>query len=471
MEHSEFEREAMSGWGDPAGTGHDGIDTRHDLDGALGAAAHGGERLDAVATLDPPDAAEARTWDDLGDGLDAWTELDGTADSASSPGPDLGNGHSGGVPMDDLVGRPGNDGPSLPSLDELLTKLVSLDGSDLHLKVGSPPAYRIDGMLHFAELAPLTPADTADFADQVMPEHVRSRFEDTHEADFAYGKQTLGRFRVNCYRQRGSVNVVLRSVSPVSRAFEELGLPRAVEQLAKAEWGLVIVTGRAGSGKSTTVGAMLDYVNSNRRCNIITLEDPIELLHADKMSIVSQREIGLDTATYAEGMRRALRQDADVIFMGEMRDTESMEAALQAAETGKLVLTTMLTADAAETVSRIIEAFPPFQQKQTRYALAALVRGIICHRLVPRADGRGRVPAVELMMSNERVFERIADEGKSHLLLDAIVDGSFYGMQSFDQALIRLYERKVITFQDAIAHATDPNDFKQAAQAMGLGGQ
>ena len=358
----------------------------------------------------------------------------------------------------------------LPTLDELLGRLVDLDGSDLHLKVGSPPCYRIDGSLHFAELRSLRPADTADFADQVMPDHLRDRFADEGEADFAYGKRDLGRFRVNCYKQRGSINVVLRAVTPVTKSFEELGLPASVEKMADAEWGIVIVNGRAGSGKSTTLGAMIDHVNSTRRVNIITLEDPIEMLHSDKQSIVSQREIGLDTASYAEGMRRALRQDANVIFMGEMRNRETMEAAMQAAETGKLVLTSMLTADAVETVTRIIEAFPPFQQQQIRQTLATLLKGVVSHRLVPRADGAGRALAAEVLAPSERVYERIVDPALSPKLLDAIVDGGFHGMQSFDQALLKLIEQRIVSMADALAHATDPTDVKLAAQALGFVG-
>jgi twitching motility protein PilT len=359
---------------------------------------------------------------------------------------------------------------SLPTLDELLKRLVELDGSDLHLKVGSPPAYRIDGTLHLAELPKLTPADTADFAEQVMPDHVRELFAEHNEADFAYGQRALGRFRVNCYRQRGSINVVLRSVTPVTKTFDELGLPPSVDKLANSEWGLVIVNGRAGTGKSTTLGALIDFINGGRRANIITLEDPIEILHADKLSIVSQREIGLDTTSYAEGMRRALRQDADVIFMGEMRDRETMEAAMQAAETGKLILTSMLTADAIETITRIIESFPPFQQRQVRATLVGVLRGIVSHRLVPRADGRGRALAAEILVNNERVYERIMNPELTHQLLDAMVDGGYYGMQSFDQALLKLLEKGTVTFQDALAHATDPTDFKLAAQALGVGG-
>jgi len=415
----------------------------------------------------PDGDADGRTWDDLESGTAAagWGDpqtqgntpttwdAPATVSVDTTQSPDLGG--------DGAEGR-------MPSLDELLSKLAELDGSDLHLKVGSPPAYRLDGELHFAELRSLSPEDTADFAEQVMPPHIRERFEAEKEADFAYGKPALGRYRVNVYRQRGSISIVLRAVPPVSSTFEELGLPEVMERLAKADRGLIIVNGSAGTGKSTTVGALIDHINTHRRCNIITLEDPIEILHSDKASIVSQREIGLDTASYREGIHRALRQDADVIFMGEMRTLETIEVALHAAESGKLVITTMLTADATETITRIIETYPPFQQKQARFMLASVLKGVLSHRLVPRADGKGRAVAVESLTINERTYERILDEGQTHLVLDAIVDGSFYGMQSFDQALITLYQKRIVTFEDAMAHATDPSDFKLAAQAMGL---
>ena len=453
MEHSSLEGEDRGGFGDfdPSSA-----ETRSAYQDGFGAADLG----DAATSVMPAAESEGRTWEELtGAGAEPWnapaTET-AAPTSWDDPSPDSPN-----------MAVASTD-ERMPSLDELLGKLTELEGSDLHLKVGSPPAYRLDGELHFAELRSLTPDDTADFADQVMPPHIKERFESEKDADFAYGKTALGRFRVNVYRQRGSIGVVLPSVPPVSSTFDELGLPQVLERLSKAERGLVIVAGRAGTGKSTTVGALIDHINTHRRANIITLEDPIEILHSDKLSIVSQREIGLDTPSYQEGMHRALRQDADVIFMGEMRDREAMESALHAAESGKLVITTMLTADASETVLRVIEAFPPFQQKQIRFMLAGVLQGVLCHRILPRADGQGRAVAVESLTINERSYERIIDPELTNLLLDAIVDGSFYGMQSFDQALIALYQKKIVTFQDAMAHATDPSDFKLAAQAMGL---
>jgi twitching motility protein PilT len=357
---------------------------------------------------------------------------------------------------------------ALPALDELLTKLVSVDGSDLHLKVGSPPAYRINGALHLSNLEKLTPEDTERFCDEILPDRMRAGFLETNEADFAFGKASLGRFRVNCYRQRGSISIVVRAVSPASRDFADLGLPAVVERLCDEHRGLVLVTGPTGSGKTTTIGAMIDHINTNRRVNIITLEDPIEILHPDKQAIVAQREVGVDTHNFHEGLRRVLRQDPDVIFIGEMRDVETVEAALQAAETGHLVLSTLHTIDAPETINRIIDFFPPYQERQVRQILASSLRGIISQRLLSRADGQGRVPAVEVLVNNERVFDRIVDPAQTHSLPEVVADGAYYGMQSFDQAIMTLYEKGMVDFPTALAHASEPTDFKIMAQSRGL---
>jgi twitching motility protein PilT len=357
---------------------------------------------------------------------------------------------------------------SLPSLDDLLKKLLAVEGSDLHLKVGSPPAYRIDGSLHLSNLPKLSADDTERFATELIPERHAPGFQATNEADFAYGKSHLGRFRVNVYRQRGSVNIVMRAVSPASKNFEELGLPEVIGHLCAEQRGMILVTGPTGSGKSTTLGAMIDHINSTRRTNIITLEDPIEILHPDKMSIVSQREVGVDTESFAEGLRRVLRQDPDVILIGEMRDKETVVAALQAAETGHLVLSTLHTIDATESVNRVIDYFPPTQQQQVRLMLASSLKGIVSQRLLPRSDGKGRVPAAEVLVHTERVFDRIADPAQTHTLIDVIEEGQYYGMVSFDQAIMELYRRNEVTFQDALSHATSPTDFKLRAQNMGL---
>jgi twitching motility protein PilT len=357
---------------------------------------------------------------------------------------------------------------TLPPLDELLQKLRAVDGSDLHLKVGSPPAYRIDGALHLSNLPTLSPQDTEDWAMEIIPDRVRDEFVKTNEADFAYGRSSIGRFRVNCYRQRGSVNIVMRAVSGASQNFDELGLPQAIEDMCNEHRGLILVTGPTGSGKTTTLGSMIDFINAKRRCNIITLEDPIEVLHPDKLSLVSQREVGVDTHSFAEGLRRALRQDPDVILIGEMRDSETVEAALAAAETGHLVLSTLHTIDATETINRVIDFFPPHHQKQIRLILAGSLRGIVSQRLLPRADEKGRVAAIEILLNTERVFDRIVDPDLTFELNEVIADGEYYGMQTFDQAIMRLYQRNMISFHDSLVHCTNPTDFKLQAQNLGL---
>ncbi len=355
----------------------------------------------------------------------------------------------------------------LPPLDELLQKLLEVNGSDLHLKVGSPPAYRIDGELHLSNLDPLTAQDTASYAEDILTERIALAFETTNEADFAFGKPSLGRFRVNCYRQRGSVNIVIRAVSPASRQFAELGLPGSVGTLCDNRRGLILVTGPTGAGKSTTLGAMIDHINSTRRANIITLEDPIEILHPDKKSIVSQREVGVDTESFAEGLRRVLRQDPDVILIGEMRDRETVQAALTAAETGHLVLSSLHTTDTTESVNRIIDFFPADHQQQARLMLAAGLTAVLSQRLIPRADGKGRVPALEVLVNTERVGDRISDAELTHTLAELVAESAYYGMQSFDQAILRLYTDGQVTFQDALAHASNPTDFKLKAQTTG----
>ncbi len=357
---------------------------------------------------------------------------------------------------------------SLPALDELLGKLVSVGGSDLHLKVGSPPTFRIDGLLHRSDLRKLMPDDTEQLLREIVPEPVWETFKTANEADFAYGKSDLGRFRVNCFRQRGSISVVVRSVAPVTDGFVELGLPNVVEKLVDPQAGIVFVTGPAGSGKTTTAGALIDHINATRRVNIITLEDPIEILHPDKMSIVSQREVGMDTASFAEGLRRALRQDPDVIFVGEMRNQDTVEAALQAAETGHLVVTVLPTFDAVETLGRIIELFPPFQQGQVRQMMAGSLKGVISQQLLPRADGKGRVPAVEVLVNYDRVAERLVNPELSGSLSELIAEGDYFGMQTYDQAIMTLYERGEIALQDALGAASSSTEFKLAAQSRGL---
>jgi twitching motility protein PilT len=287
-------------------------------------------------------------------------------------------------------------------------------------------------------------------------------------SDFAYGKSELGRFRVNVFRQRGSVGMVLRSVDSTMLSFNELGLPPVLEKLAMEERGLILVTGPTGSGKTTTLAAIIDDINTFRAVNIITIEDPIEVLHTDKKGIVSQREIGMDTQSFEEALKRVLRQDPDVILIGEMRDSETVRAALQAAETGHLVLSTLHTIDATETVNRIIDFFPPYQQKQTRLQLAGSLQEIVSQRLMEKVDADGRIPAIENLTMNGRVFDRIVDESQTHTLEDVIQESEFYGMQTFDQAILKLFKAGHISFQTALSAASNPHDLRVKAEQTGL---
>jgi twitching motility protein PilT len=352
-------------------------------------------------------------------------------------------------------------------LDDLLRKMMEVGSSDLHLKVGSPPVMRVDGELHPTSLSVLSPQDTEAYAEGMFTQRAAKEFRDLGEADFAYGKPELGRFRVNCFRQRGSVGLVMRRVETSMQSFDELGLPKVLEKLAMEKRGLVLVTGPTGSGKTTTLSAMIDFINDHRAANIVTIEDPIEVLHSDKKSIISQREIGMDTRSFSEALKRVLRQDPDVILIGEMRDSETVQAALQAAETGHLVLSTLHTIDATETINRIVDFFPPYQQKQTRVMLAGALRGIVSQRLLEGADA-GRVPAIEILTMNGRVFDRIADEKVTHSLEEVIRESEFYGMQTFDQAILNLFKRGRISFQTAMAHASNPHDLRVQAEHAGL---
>ena len=334
-------------------------------------------------------------------------------------------------------------------LDRFLHILADRNGSDLHIKAGSPPRIRVDGSLQVIDgEALLTAEDTATMAAAVMRPEVAEHFDEYNEADCAYSVPGLSRFRVNIYRQRGSVGMVMRLVKTSAASFEELGLPPAVQKLAEEHRGLVLVTGPTGSGKTTTLAAMIDHINATRACNIVTIEDPVEYLHEDKLASISQREVGFDTRTFASAMRAAMRQDPDVILVGEMRDQETVEAALSAAETGHLVLSTLHTIDAPETINRIVDFFPAYQQGQVRVTLAGSLRGTVCQRLVPRGDGQGRAPVVEIMVVNGRIQNCILDKAKTGDIAEIVKEGDYYGMQSFDQALVKLIEGKVISFRE-----------------------
>jgi twitching motility protein PilT len=346
-------------------------------------------------------------------------------------------------------------------LNDILKMAIQGKASDVHIKVGVPPIFRINGALAPMKSAErLTPEIISKMAFGIMNATQKEKFARDNECDLAYGVPGLGRFRVNVFQQRGTVGMVLRAIPFGTSTIEQLLLPKVIEKVAMHERGLILVTGTTGSGKSTTLAAMIDHVNSNRTAHIVTIEDPIEFLHRDKKSIVNQREVGFDTKGFANALRAALRQDPDVILVGEMRDAETIETALTAAETGHLVMSTLHTIDATETINRIISVFPVHQQKQVRLQLAGIVKGIISQRLCPRADGKGRVPAVEVLVSTARVRECIEEPEKTKELRDAIAQGVVsYGMQTFDQSLMGLYKQGLITYEEALRQCSNPDDF------------
>ena len=346
-------------------------------------------------------------------------------------------------------------------LNDILKIALKGGASDIHLKPGLPPMFRVDGALvPLKNGERVSPDDLQKMASEIMNENQRTRFDETREIDLAYGIAGLGRFRVNVFQQRGTVGIVFRVIPFGVKSIENLNLPKIIESIAMEQRGLVLVTGTTGSGKSTTLAGMIDYINSNRTCHIMTIEDPIEFLIRDRRSIINQREIGVDTQSFANALRAALRQDPDVILVGEMRDFETIETALTAAETGHLVMSTVHTLDATETISRIISVFPPYQQKQVRLQLAAILKAVISQRLVPRADGKGRVPALEVLISTARVRECISDKDRTKELHDAIAKGfTTYGMQTFDQSLMHLVKQELVTYEEALKHVSNPDDF------------
>jgi len=355
------------------------------------------------------------------------------------------------------------------NVNEYLQVLVESGGSDLHLKAGGPAYVRIDGDLKpVTTLPPLSEGDTAQLAQSMMDARLRESFERESEVDFAFSIAGVGRFRVNAFLQRGSVGIVCRRVLPGTQSFESLGLPASVRKLAEEHRGLVLVTGPTGSGKTTTTAAMISHVNATRRCHIVTLEDPIEVLHRDDHAIIDQREVGVDTKDFASGLKAVSRQDPDVIFIGEMRDLETVEAALQAAETGHLVISTLHTTDARETINRVVDMYPKESQAQARSSLANSLKGIVCQRLAPRATGHGRVAVVEVLVMTTRTYEFIVDPAQLPMVSEAIAEGSYYGMQTFDQHLLALYQSGEVTLRDALATATNPHDFRVSLRGAGL---
>ena len=369
----------------------------------------------------------------------------------------------------DRPARGAADLPSTPGLGELLEHLSLQRGSDLHVKAGARPHIRVSGSLQATHFPVLDSADVERMANAVLVKERADEFARTNEADVAFALGGLGRFRVNVYRQRGSVAMVFRRVATVIPRLEDLGVPEVVRTLAEERRGLVLVTGPTGSGKTTTVAAMIDHINRTKAVTVVTIEDPIEFLFRDDKALVNQREVGNDTGGFAEAMRRVLRQDPDVILIGEMRDPETVQAALAAAETGHLVLSTLHTADTVETINRVIDFFPSHQHRQVRLSLATSLRGVVSQRLLARADGNGRVPAVEVLRNTGRIGERIIDPdlgGDS--IADIIADGSFYGMQSFDQSLLELHRTGLVSARDALAAASSAHDLRLAMQQAGL---
>jgi twitching motility protein PilT len=354
-------------------------------------------------------------------------------------------------------------------IDAALRYVVEREGSDLHVKVPSPPMARIHGELRAVEGAePLSPDDTQAALDHVLSaEHLRAEFDAEGEADFSYEIEGLSRFRVNAFRQRGHVSIACRVIPYQVRTIDDLGLPQVIRSLAEEPRGIILLTGTTGSGKSTTLAAMIEHINSTRARHVVTLEDPIEYLHRDKLSIIQQREVGLDTQSFARAMRRVLRQDPDVILIGEMRDEETVRTALSAAETGHLVLSTLHTLDATETINRIIDFFPPHLQQQARVMLASTLRGAISQRLVPRPTGGGRVAVCEVMVATGRIQDLILNPEETGRITEVIAEGEFYGMQTFDQSLLKGVLGGAISEEVAVEVASSPHDFKLMLAAQG----
>jgi twitching motility protein PilT len=347
------------------------------------------------------------------------------------------------------------------NINGLLKAMMDKGASDLHLRTGTSPAFRINGGLFRAQMEHLSTEDIEGALVELMSEEQRRTFNEKHELDFAIGLKGVGRFRINAFRQRGTTSLAIRSIRTKIPTFGELNLPVVILDIAMKKRGLILVTGTTGSGKSTLLASMIDHINNNAAVNVITIEDPIEYLYRDNKSIIAQREIGMDTHQFANALRASFRQDPDVILIGEIRDTDTMETAMSAADTGHLVLSTLHTMNALETVSRIISFFPPHQHQQIRLVLSSVLVAVISLRLLPKKDGSGQTPAAEIMINNATIAEYLHDAEKSHLILNAISEGyTQYGSQSFDQSLLQLLRDDMITFQVAKQNASNPDDFE-----------
>ena len=353
-------------------------------------------------------------------------------------------------------------------INQALAHVVEREGSDLHIKADAPPIARVHGDLWAVQGSdPLSSSDTEAALQMIAPEDLLAEFKENGEADFSYELTGVSRFRVNAFRQRGSISIALRAIPFQVRTIDDLGLPEVVRRLAEEPRGIILLTGTTGSGKSTTLAAMIDHINSTRARHIVTMEDPIEYLHKDKLSIINQREVGSDTKSFAQAMKRVLRQDPDVILIGEMRDEETVRTALSAAETGHLVMSTVHTLDASETVNRIIDFFPPHLQQQARVMLASTLRGAISQRLVPRIDREGRIAVSEVMVVTGRIQDLILNPEETGRITEVISQGDFYGMQTFDQALLGYVQKGVVSEEVAMETASSPHDFKLMLAAGG----
>jgi twitching motility protein PilT len=370
-------------------------------------------------------------------------------------------------PAEDSTAPAGGSAAPQFNFKAVLQQMVQRNASDLHLKVGRPPTLRLDGELSPLEQPPLRPEDLKALAEQLMTARQVKEFADNKESDFAIGVPGVGRFRCNVYQQRGSLAYALRAIPYQARTLDELHLPSVMADIALKPRGLVLVTGITGSGKSTALAAMIQHINESRRANIITIEDPIEFLHRDINSHVNQREVGTDTTTFGQALRRVLRQDPDVILIGEIRDLETLDTALKAADTGHLVFSTLHTTDATQTINRVLSFYPPHQQAEVRFSLASALQAVISLRLVPRQDKQGRVPAAEILINTAAVRDQIRDMTKLLNIPDLIKEGTVqYGMQSFDQSLMSWYSKGVISYENALFFATSPSEFALRIQGV-----
>ncbi|MCD6162149.1 MAG: PilT/PilU family type 4a pilus ATPase [candidate division Zixibacteria bacterium] len=343
---------------------------------------------------------------------------------------------------------------------EIIQQMLTRKGSDIHLRVGLRPTLRIDGRLFSADDQILMPQDMEKILSQVLTESQLQKFHQRREMDLALSISKMGRFRINLYKQRGTVGIAIRHVNTVIPTYKELNLPDTIKDIAEARKGLVIVTGTTGSGKSTTLASIIEHINSTRSENVLTIEDPIEYIYRDKKSIISQREVGGDTESFATALRHAFRQDPDIVLIGEVRDADTMGISLTAADTGHLVLTTLHTMNVVETITRIISFFPPHQHQQIRLLLAGTLKAVICQRLLPRSDGPGRIPAIEIMISTASIREYIIDQMKTPGIPELIEQGTVqYGMQSFDQSIMKLFRSGLISYEEALAQSSNPEDF------------